>query len=498
LINKYIYKEVITVKEIITSKISPDLEENYSYIKDLLKDNSDVVFRKFSFGAWKAALIYIDGMADKILLDDYVLESLMRDYDRIYNLDQVKDRLLTVTDLRELEKLDEGINAMLSGDTLMLVNGIKVCFVIATRAWPARGVGEPSGETAIRGAREGFTETIRFNTALIRRRIRDTRLRVVPKTLGVRSKTDTAIMYIDDIVDKEILEEFMSRVNNINIDAVLDSGYVEQLIEDDKWSPFPQVQSTERPDVVAAALYEGRIAMIVDNSPFVLIAPATLPTLFQAPDDYFQRWIPSTITRLIRFISILLSLILPGFYIAVTSFHPAVIPTRLVYAMAATREGIPFPAFIETIIMEVSLALLIEAVARLPKPIGSTIGIVGGLIIGQAAVSAGIVSPVMIVVVAVTAITSFLAPNYGVTSAFRYARFMIIIAAAIIGLYGIMLGMIVLLIHLVKLRSFGIPYLSPLVEVRGDDQKDVFIRAPLQFFKRRPGFTNPQDKVRQK
>lgn len=486
------------MKEVIESKIPTDLEEGFSYIKELLKDNSDVVYRKFSFGQWKAALIYIDGMADKILLDDYVLESLMVDYKKINNLDQMKDRLLTITDLRELEKLDEGIIAMLSGDTLMLVDGMKICFVLATRSWPARGVGEPAGETVIRGAREGFTETIRFNTALIRRRIRDTRLRVKPKTLGVRSKTDTAIMYIDDIVNKEILEEFMERVDKINIDAVLDSGYVEQLIEDDKWSPFPQVQSTERPDVVAAALYEGRIAMVVDNSPFALIVPATLPTLFQSPDDYFQRWLPATLTRLIRFFAIFLSLILPGFYIAVTSFHTSVIPTRLAYAMAATREGIPFPAFVETIIMEVSLALLIEAVARLPKPIGSTIGIVGGLIIGQAAVSAGIVSPVMIVIVAVTAITSFLAPNYGVTSAFRYARFMLIIAASIIGLYGIMLGLIILLIHLVRLKSFGVPYLSPIVEVRGEDQKDVFIRAPLQFFKKRPGYINTQDKIRQK
>jgi spore germination protein len=486
------------MKEVIQSKILTDLDENFAYIKELLKDNSDIVFRKFSFGQWKAALIYIDGMSDKVLLNDYVMESLMLDYEKIKTIDSLKDRLLTVTDLREIEKLDQGVVAILSGEALLLVDGMKVCYVLATRSWPARGVSEPAGETVIRGAREGFTEVVRFNTALVRRRIRDTRLKVIPKTMGVRSKTDTAIMYIDDIVNKDVLNEFMSRIDKINIDAVLDSGYVEQLIEDDKWSPFPQIQSTERPDVVAAALYEGRIALLVDNSPFAIIVPTTLPALFQSPDDYCQKWITASAARFIRFIAIILSLILPGFYIAVTSFHTTIIPTRMVYAMAATREGIPFPAFIETIIMELSLAFLIEAVVRLPRPIGSTIGIVGGLIIGQAAVSAGLVSPIMIIIVSITAITSFLAPNYGVTSAFRYVRFLIIIASSIIGLYGIMLALVLLLIHLIKLQSFGIPYLAPIVNVRGEDQKDVFIRAPLQFFKKRPGFMETQDRTRQK
>jgi spore germination protein len=486
------------MKEVIETKILPDLDENYTYIKELLKDNSDVVFRKFKFGEWEAALIYIDGMSDKVLLNDYLMESLMLHYDKIKTVDSLKDRLLTITDLREVEELDKGIIAVLSGEALMLVDGMIVGYVLATRSWPARGVSEPAGETVIRGAREGFTEVVRFNTALVRRRIRDTRLKVVPKTMGTRSKTDTAIMYIDDIVNKDVLDKFMSRIDKINMDAVLDSGYVEQLIEDDKWSPFPQIQSTERPDVVAAALYEGRIALLVDNSPFAIIVPATLPILFQSPDDYFQKWLTASATRIIRFVAIILSLILPGFYIAVTSFHTTIIPTRLAYAMAATREGIPFPAFIETIIMEISLAFLIEAVVRLPRPVGSTIGIVGGLIIGQAAVSAGLVSPIMIIIVSITSITSFLAPNYAVTSAFRYVRFLIIIAASIIGLYGIMLGLVILLIHLIKLESFGVPYLAPMVNVRGEDQKDTFIRLPLQFFKRRPGFMETQDKTRQK
>jgi spore germination protein len=486
------------MKEYIKEQISPRIDENYTYLKDLLEGNSDIVYRKFNIGKWRAVLVYIDGMGDKNLLNNFVMEPLMSDACKIGEIEEVKDRILAVSDMREVDKLNEAVNAMLSGDTMLLLDGVEFCYVIASRAWPARGVGDPSSETVIRGAREGFTETIRFNTALVRRRIRDTRLKIKAKTLGTRSKSDVAIMYIDDIVNKEVLTEVMSRIEKINIDAVLDSGYIEQLIEDNKWSPFPQIQSTERPDVVAAAVYEGRVAILVDNSPFALIVPATLPSLFQSPDDYYQRWIDASIIRMIRFLAIFLSLTLPGLYVSVTSFHTTIMPTKFAYAIAATREGIPFPAFIETIIMEISLTLLLEAIIRLPKPVGSTIGIVGGLIIGQAAVSAGIVSPVMIIIVSVTTITNFITPNYAVTAAFRIIRFLIIIAASIIGLYGVTIMLIIALIHLVKLKSFNIPYLAPIVYVKGNDFKDMFIRSPLQWLKQRPNYMNTWDKIRQK
>ncbi len=486
------------MKEEIKDEIVTEVDDNIAYIKSLLKGSSDVVYREFYIGDFKSALIYIDGMGDKLLLDDYVLETLMIRGHSISKVEEIKDKILTVTDLREVKKLTEGINAVLSGDTLMFIDGLENCYVIATRSWPARSVSEPSGETAIRGGRDGFTETIRFNTALIRRRIRDTRLQISPKSLGTRSKTDIAIMYINDIVNKNALDELLKRIGSINIDAILDSGYVEQLIEDSPFSVFPQIQNTERPDVVASALYEGRIAILVDNSPFAIIVPTTLPNLFQAPDDYYQRWINGSLVRIIRFFSIIISLTFPSLYVAVTSFHTSIIPTKLAYFIAASREGVPFPAFVEALIMELSMALLLEAIARLPKPIGATIGIVGGLIIGQAAVTAGIVSPVMIIIISITTITSFTTPNYGITSAFRILRFLLIIAASILGLYGIMIGLILVLIHLVRLRSFGIPYLSPLVNPEINDFKDMYIRLPLKYFKKRPEYMNTEDKVRQK
>ncbi|MBU5486152.1 spore germination protein [Clostridium sp. MSJ-11] len=485
------------MKEVIKDNISKNLDENIQYLKELLKGNSDIVFREFYINDTKALLMYIDGMGDKVLLNNFVLETLMFNWKEL-EIEEIKDKILTVTDLKELEKLSEGVNGVLSGDTMLLIHGMKTCYVIASRFWPTRGVTEPSRETVIRGGRDGFTETIRFNTALVRRRIRDTRLKVVPKTLGTRSKSDVAIMYIEDIAENHIVKDVLDRMEKIDIDAVLDSGYVEQLIEDNKWSIFPQTQNTERPDVVAAALYEGRVAILVDNSPFAIVVPATLPNLFQSPDDYYQRWVYGTVLRFIRFLSLIISIILPGMYVATTSFHPSIIPTQLAFFVAASREGVPFPAFMEAIIMEVSLALLTEAVIRLPKAIGATIGIVGGLIIGQAAVSAGIVSPIMIIIVSLTTITSFTTPSYEITSAFRIIRFLLIISASIMGLYGVVICLLMVLTHLIRLKSFGVPYLSPFVNINKKDFKDMIIRFPLRFIKERPEYMGTKDKIRQK
>lgn len=485
------------MKEKIEKNISSDLNKNMDYIKELFIDNSDMVYREFEFPGFKAGLVYIDGMSNKEVLDDYVLESLMQEEKKLTDFKDIKDRLITVSEIKEIDDLAEGIHDILCGEALLLIDGFNEACIIGVRSWPARGISEPSGETTIRGSREGFSETIRFNTALVRRRIRDTRFRIKSESVGVRSKTDLAIMYIDDIANKHVLKELEKRIKRIDIDAILDSGYIEQLIEDDCLSPFPQVQSSERPDVVAAALYEGRIAILVDNSPFAIIVPATLPSLLQSPDDYYQRWISASIVRILRTIAIIMSITFPALYISVTSFHTSIIPTRLAYSIAASREGVPFPAFIEALIMEISFDLLLEAIVRLPRPIGATIGIVGGLIIGQSAVSAGIVSPIMIIIVSITAITEFITPNYGVTTGLRVVRVFLTIASAVIGLYGIMLGLIVILTHLIKLKSFGVPYLAPMVNPSKKDFKDLFVRLPLRWFKKRPLFMKPQDERRQ-
>ncbi len=493
------YKEgVDSMKDKVRTNISKSTKENMEYVKGLFKDTGDMVFREFNCGSILCGMVYIDGMADKILLDDYVIEPLMEMAGEITDPMELKARVIAASDMREVKSLKDGLTAVLSGETLVFINDFPGALIVATRSWPNRGVTEPSSETVIRGPRDGFTETIRFNTALLRRRIRDVGLKIESSQCGVRSKTDISLVYIDDIVNTEVLQELRRRIKRIDIDAILDSGYIEQFIEDNEKTPFPQVQSTERPDVVSAALYEGRIGIIVDGSPFVLIVPAVLVDFFQAPDDYYSSWITGTVVRFLRLAGIMIALVLPALYVAVTSFHSDLIPTKLAYTIAASREGVPFPAYMEVFLMEAALAFLIQAIIKLPKAISSTIGIVGGLIIGQSAVTAGLVSPIMIIILGVTAITTFLIPNYEITSAFTYFRIMIIILSAMLGLYGIMLGVIFLIIHLTRIKSFGIPYFAPAVDLVWSDLKDLFVRLPLNRFIKRPGFLKPRNVVRQK
>lgn len=487
------------MKENVVDEIFLNLDETKTYLKDLFKDNSDIVFREFIVQNKKCLITYVDGMASKDLINDFVMETLLNNNNENFiDLNGNLEQMLTVSDMKSEQSLKNVVISILSGETAIFIDGRSDAYIIATRSWPNRGVSEPSGESVIRGSRDGFTETIRFNTALIRRRIRDTRLKIESKTIGVRSKTDIAIVYIDDIVNKNILNDVKDKLENINIDAILDSGYIEQLIEENKWSIFPQVQATERPEVVSSSIYEGKICIIVDNSPFVLVVPSTFPNLFQTPDDYNLRWIYSSFSRIIRFFAIIISLVLPSLYVAITSFHTSIIPTKLAYSIASARRGIAFPPIFEAIIMEVFLAFLLEAIVRLPKAIGSTIGIVGGLIIGQAAVSAGLVSPVMIVVVALTIISGFMSPNYEVTLSIRIFRILYILMAGIIGFYGIILGTFVFLTYLLNMDSFGIPYLSPVVNMRKRDFKDIFLKYPLYMFKERPKYMHTQDKRRQR
>lgn len=490
--------------------ISSRIDDNIAIIKELFKDANDMVFRDFYVGGPDGThmfLVFIDGMANNDRINGDVVEPLMisaREVEPSYH--EIKKRLyeaikisgMSASDFKELDILEDALIQVLSGDTAMFIDGYTKAIIISTKSWPSRGPDEPSGEMVLRGPRDGFVESLRSNTALIRRRIRDVRLKVKQSQCGVRSKTDIALMYIDDIVDKKVLEDVEKRIKEISIDAILESGYIEQFLDDRKISPFPRVQATERPDVVAAALYEGRVGIVVDNSPFVLIVPTTLNTMMQSAEDYYLRPGIMTVIRYTRNLAFILALTAPALYIALISYNPEIIPSRLLLSIAKTREGVPFPAFIESMIMVETFELLREAGVRLPKPIGSTIGIVGGLVIGQAAVEAGIVSPIMVIVVAITAIASFALPNYELAIAIRIFRFIMMVAASIYGLYGIMLVVIGLLIHLVKIKSFGVPYLSPIAPMSLKDLKDtVFVRAPWEKMKMRPEEYKSTDKVRQ-
>ncbi len=295
--------------------------------------------------------------------------------------------------------------------------------------------------------------------------------------VGQRVTKELVIAYVEDIADEKLVQEVRERIERINLDDIQDTGYIEQFIEDNFLSPFPQVQSTERLNRVISAIMEGRVAIMLDGTPFVLTVLTTFNMLLQSPEDYYERWILGTLVRLLRYFAAFISTFGPSLYISFISFHQGLIPTKLALSIADTRVGVPFPSLIEVLIMEVALEILREAGLRLPKPIGQTIGIVGGLVIGEAAVQAGIVSPIMVIVVADTAISSFAIPQYNAGISLRVLRFIAMIFAAVFGLYGGVLFFLMLCSHLVKLKSFGVPYINPAAPYRPQDWKDYLVRA---------------------
>jgi spore germination protein len=342
---------------------------------------------------------------------------------------------------------------------------------------------------------------LRINTALVRRRIRDPKLKVKQARVGERSKTDLAFLYIEGIARPAVIEAVEKRIADINIDAILDSGSLEQLIESNWLSPFPQAQLTERPDKAASAILEGRIAIIVDNSPFALIVPVTLNCFFHSSEDYYNRWQIMSLTRFIRFAAALMAVGLPGLYIAVATYHPSMIPMLMTTKIAAASQNVPFPAIIEILLMDAAFELLREAGVRLPGAVGGTIGIVGGLIIGQAAVEAGVVSPIVVIIVALTGVAAFAIPHVSLVYGFRLIKYFVLLLSAFLGFFGFWVGLLFVLTHMASLRSFGIPYLMPFAarELNSHSEvKDSVFRLPLFMLKKRPFFADAGQRTRQK
>lgn len=490
-----------------TGAFIPDLE----LIKKEIAHNSDVYLREFNlrYTSTRAAIIFVEGLSDKDLIDTHIMKSLMLELSEEYKQEQaivkgvalkefIKNYVLSISEVKEVHNIKDLLLEVLAGSTALLIDGSPDVLILGTAKGKTRTLEEPVSEALVRGPRVGFTEALNDNTALLRQHGKNESLSIMKFLVGKRARKELAIAYIKDIADPGLVEEVQKRIQRIDIDNVPESGYVEQLIEDSYLSPFPQVQNTERPDRVIGALMEGRVALLLDGTPFALIVPVTFNMMLQSPEDYYERWLSASLIRLLRYSAAFISLFTPSLYIAFISFHPGLIPTKLVISIIGSRQGVPFPAFIEALIMEVAIEILREAGLRLPKPIGPTMGIVGGLIIGQAAVEAGIVSPIMVIVVAVTAISSFAIPQYNAGITLRILRFMAMFCAAIFGLYGIILFFLFLYSHLVKLKSFGVPYTSPAIPYRLREWRDFMVRLPLMMMKRRPPDMHTKDPTRSK
>lgn len=482
----------------------PDLAANIAYLEARIGSSNDVVFREFVIPLStpvRAVLVFVDGLVNGNAINEYILLALTTfegtdaawARDRRNLAENIKDHVLTINEVSIQTQWTPVITAILSGESALLLEGEDRALICNTRGWERRGIEEPTTESAVRGPRVGFNEVLRSNTAQVRRWIRDPDLRVKGIKLGVRTQTDVALVYLESIANPDLVTEVEARLRKIDIDSVVESAYLQEYIEDRPYSLFPTVQVTERVDRVVAALLEGKVAVLVDNTPFALIMPITFWQLYYSAEDYYHRWPLTILIRMIRFLAFFFSLYLPAIFIALAVHNPELIPFNLAIKIAGTREGTPFPVFLETLFMEIAIEILREASVRLPGPFGQTIGIVGGFILGDTAVRAGLISPIMTIIVALTAISSFTAPSFGVAITMRILRFPLMLIGQIGGLYGLSLATILLLINMAGIRSFGVPFLSPVVPLNLSDLKDFLFVAPRWTMIKRPLLNEPLD-----
>lgn len=478
-------------------------KENTESIKNILGDAADMVTRSFTIGTKiGCAVLFIDELVNKEIVYNFLLRPLINSERKEISPDDlwtmITQSMVEVGETKEATDLKTVVDAILSADTVLFIDGLDKALILGTKGWSSRSVSEPRAESVVRGPREGLNETLCYSLSMIRHRLRDPKLRVKYITIGKRTKTTVGLLYIEDLANEQIVKTVNERLHKIKVDGVLESGYIEEMIQDQIWTPFPLLQNTERPDSVVAHLLEGKVAILVEGTPHALVAPAVFSQFYFSPEDYYEKYYHSAFLRLIRLTSMFIALLLPALYIAFVSYHPEMIPPNLAIAMAAGRSTVPFTATLEVLLMEISVEILREASIRLPGPIGPTIGIVGALVIGNAVVSAGLVSPAIVIVVGLTTISSYANPNYNAAISIRLLRFVFIFLSATFGLYGITLGIVLLSLHLVQLNSFGVPYMAPFAPLNLRDLKDSLIRVPWKWMSYRPSVFRPNDDIREK
>ncbi len=484
-----------------------EIDSNIKIFEEMFKDCGDLVKRKIPVSKTFIYLLYFDGLNDRDMIESRVIETLMLEIRKVppEDFENLPEALInggiTTADFSEETHFEKAAESVLSGDTLLLIDGCSKAVIISSKHFPKRGIDKPDTEGSINGPKEAFCENFRDNTALIRRRIRDRRLKIKQTQVGRRSLTDVGLMYMEDIVRPEILKETEERIKKIDIDAILDSSTLAQLISKDELSPFPSFQLTERPDKAAAEILEGRIVIVVDTSPFVIILPSVLACFYQASEDYYENWQTASLVRVIRYLASFLALTLPALYICFALYNPSMLPAGLLMKMSSARNGVPISGILEIFLMELAFEALREAGVRMPDAIGQTLGIVGGIIVGQAAVDAGLVSPIVVIVVSLTGICSFAIPQLSLSSAYRLSKYFIMTASAFFGLLGFWSALAAVLVHLSSMESFGIPYLYPFAggDIEGDEGiRDTFFRLPVRAYTKRPIFSNDRQKIRQR
>jgi len=483
--------------------ISSDFKENLERIKQELNmpKNADIVIREFIVGmGLKAFIVFVEGMADKIVINDFILRQLMNpDHFKGYKdgspVDYVMNQVLSINDVEKVKEYKKIISKILNGVTALFIDGCEEALLIESRGYEKRNIEKPSTESVVMGSQEGFTENLRTNITLIRRIIKNKDLITEIIPVGKTSNSNCAIMYLEGIVNPELVKEVKRRIKSINVDFVTGDGMIEQFIEDKPFQIIPQVLNTERPDRAASFIMEGQVVIIGEGVPFVNVVPVTFFAMFHASEDSFLRWPFGTAIRLIRILGLFFATLLPALYVSLILYHQEMIPTDLLVAFATARENVPFPTIIEVLILEISFELIREAGIRVPGIIGPTLGIIGALILGQAAVAANLVSPVLIIVVAVTGLGNFAIPSYSLATGIRLIRFGLILAGAFLGFYGVAAVLFIAGCIACNMKSFGVPFLSPVSPVTRKNP-DIIARKPNFEQKMRPDYLNTQNQNR--
>ncbi|KGE18657.1 spore germination protein [Paenibacillus wynnii] len=486
--------------------LTSSLSHTLSFLKSELGTSPDFVIREFNEDSEQTspvAVCYIQGLVDNVLLTDLIEAIITENSSQATLKLDAKEaaalfkKKLPLGNIKVVKAENELVQTMLAGSAMVIIDGVEHVLAVSISGGSRRGVEEPTSQTVVRGPKEGFTEDISLNIALLRRKLLTPHLKLESHIIGEYTQTKVILAYIDGIAPPEVVEEVNKRLRAIDTDSILESGYIEEFIQDGAFSPFPTILNTERPDTAAGALLDGQVAILVDGTPFVLIAPVTFFNFFQSSEDYYQRYDISTFLRVVRLMSFLVALLLPSLYIAITTFQQEILPTTLLISLSAQREGTPLPALMEALMMEMMFEVIREAGVRMPRVIGPAISIVGALVIGQAAVQAGLVSGAMVIVVSFTAIANFVIPYFNMASAVRLIRFTLMILGGVLGLFGIIAGIIPILSHLVALKSFGIHYMMPYAPFYKSNMKDLLLRVPWWAMKTRPSRRTASNKYRQ-
>ena len=522
-----------TTKDVEPKKIFTEIDKNLDFLK--YKYNAlicnDVIIREFSLLAqnieYKAFVMYIDGMVDSPVINEFILSPLMMrnranifddkqkkfvseekiDNVTLKNFKKSKDKnlvdfiynsLIPQNSVDKVTDFSDVYSAINMGNCMLFVDSLDTAFNLDVKGFKQRNIDSPSNEVVVRGSQEAFVENIRTNTSMIRRLVNNENLVMETLTVGQITKTQVSIGYIKSLANEDLVAEVRYRINNLSVDYLISSGQLEQLIQDSPESLFPQMVATERPDKVSNFLLEGRVIIIVNGSPYVLVAPGVFVDFITSPEDLNLKYQFSNMQKLIRLLAIFLSLLLPGMYIAITNYHQELIPTELLFTIAAARESVPFPTFVEILLMEISFELIREAGLRVPTPLGSTIGIVGALILGEAAVSASLVSPVLIIIIAITGICSFSIPDFSLNFTFRIYRFIYIILGYVAGFLGISVVLFIQLVIMCKLKSFGSPYINPYILNKNKRSISSYFIPPIWKRERTSVFLHAQKKFSQK